>query len=401
MMVQPTTARRYVAALQFYNNYIESPGGVEPFVVDASANVLESLEIQKQNYQEEKRARNTLADPLENLKTNMLSASDKRKFIRTVLHNNSENWCPLTLTFTGCEQMMMRQDSIKKMRWCDLHMNNTHAPFENNGSDHIDSKMLAAVYMPLEHKERQEAKRVVCVWRHADWEQCFTGAVARVLFYKLNNREIEFNFHRDSMGEAPDWFKEYVIPEWSTAKQAGAAYKTVMNECGISWAKVAHLRKCATEKCGRDGLHSSIIATMTKHRLSGMSVLDLHYTTELHPKALACLLGTKFKDYDVPRTRVNFLVDLDDFNEEGDEELRGLLEPMQNLVRLVFPMYDDLIEQLDSSRADPGESAFQFIEEVMPYLAEVLVQDGVFFTHEFPDHPVSCLLLNRLPPGYP
>jgi hypothetical protein len=137
---------------------------------------------------------------------------------------------------------------------------------------------------------------------------------------------------------------------------------------------------------------------MTKHKMTSMSVLDLHYTTELHPKALACLSGTKFEDYDVPRTRVNFVVNLDDIE---DDQLRNDLEPMQDIVRLVFPMYDDLLDQLESSRADPGESAFHFVEEVMPFLANVLVQDGIFFTHQFPNHPISRLLLHRLPPGYP
>jgi hypothetical protein len=243
MLIQPKTARRIVTALQFYNNYVESPGGVETFIVDDSQNVLGSLEIQKRHYMEERRACNSLADPLENLKTNMLSEADKLKFIRTVFQDGFKNWCPLITTFTGCEQTMMRQDSIKKVRWCDLHINDTHAAVEND--NHIDGKMLCVVYMPLEHKERQEAKRVVGVWRHTDWEQCWTCSVAMILFYKLNMRELEFDFKHESIGDMPEWYKHKLIPEWSNAKEAGAAYKRVMRRCDISWGKCAHLQKCS------------------------------------------------------------------------------------------------------------------------------------------------------------
>jgi hypothetical protein len=122
----------------------------------------------------------------------MLNEDEKMEFIRTVWGNDFRNWCPLVLTFTGCEQMCMRQDSIKKQRWCDLHLNNTHAPIDDKYN--MDGNMLACVYMPLEHKEHQESKRVVGVWRHAEWEQCYTCMVATVLFYKLNTHELVLNF---------------------------------------------------------------------------------------------------------------------------------------------------------------------------------------------------------------
>jgi hypothetical protein len=122
-----------------------------------------------------------------------------------------------------------------------------------------------------------------------------------------------------------------------------------MEAIGVWWDKVAHLCKDATEKCGHWGLDSSIIGTVTKHKMQGMSVLDTHYMTELHPKALVCLSGTIFHDYYVPRTRILF--DPDDWE---DEEMKQLLQPYGNLVKHIFPMYDNYINQLENSHAEPG-----------------------------------------------
>jgi hypothetical protein len=160
-----------------------------------------------------------------------------------------------------------------------------------------------------------------------------------------------------------------------------------MDTIGLWWDKVAHLRKAATEKCGRWGLDSSIIATVTKHKMQGMSVLDTHYMTELHPKALACLSGTTFHDYFVPCTQISF--DPDDWD---DDLMKQLLQPYGDLVKRIFPMHDQFIDQIESSRAEPGKAARNFVYMLIPYLANVIAQDGIYFTQYFPDHPASIFI---------
>jgi hypothetical protein len=133
---------------------------------------------------------------------------------------------------------------------------------------------------------------------------------------------------------------------------------------------------------------------MTKKKMQGMSVLDLYYTTELHPKVLACLSNTTYGDYFNARSTITF-----DTADQEDEIHEALL-PYADPVRMLFPMYDEFIDQLADSRADPGEAADHFVREVIPYLAQVLLQDACFFTHRFPDHVVSHLFLEMTPPSF-
>jgi hypothetical protein len=130
------------------------------FVIDDSQRVKQSIQIQKTRYFQRLDEHNRTHDPLTNLKTDMLSEDQKDAFVTTVLRDDLPNWAPLLLTFTGCEQMMMRQDSAKKMRHVDVRLNNMHGPVQDN--PHYRD-MLALVYMPLEHKEKQKAKRVIGV----------------------------------------------------------------------------------------------------------------------------------------------------------------------------------------------------------------------------------------------
>jgi hypothetical protein len=151
--------------------------------------------------------------------------------------------------------------------------------------------MLALVYMPLEHKEKQKAKRVIGVWRHRKWKQCFTGHYAMVLFYRLNNGHIDFDFRKELLTDPPPWYSEHIIPEWNDSTTAERAYKVVYECSGVDgWEKVTHMRKAGTEyTSSRGGLVPHLIITMTKHKMHGLSKIDVAYMTELHSKVLAVM----------------------------------------------------------------------------------------------------------------
>ena len=41
-----------------------------------------------------------------------------------------------------------------------------------------------------------------------------------------------------------------------------------------------------------------------------------------------------------------------------------------------------------------------FLFELLPYLAKVVVQDGIYWIKHYPNHEVSRLILNAMPPEY-
>ena len=116
---------------------------------------------------------------------------------------------------------------------------------------------------------------------------------------------------------------------------------------------------------------------------------------ELHPKVLAVLSDTEYGDYNVPRTKFNFDPDSQPTNEQ-----RQLFEPYRNLVRILFPMYDTWVDQIENSPAEPGKSSRMMVYEVIPYFSEVIAQDGCYFLKKFPNHNISRLLLQIMPQSY-
>jgi hypothetical protein len=49
-------------------------------------------------------------------------------------------------------------------------------------------------------------------------------------------------------------------------------------------------------------------------------------------------------------------------------------------------------QQAASRGGDKSTCCHKFLHYILPYLVEVLVQDGVFFIRDFPDHPMSMYL---------
>ena len=41
---------------------------------------------------------------------------------------------------------------------------------------------------------------------------------------------------------------------------------------------------------------------------------------------------------------------------------------------------------------DKSSAANKFLNHIIPYFVETLVQDGIYMIKDFPEHPISCLL---------
>jgi hypothetical protein len=52
-------------------------------------------------------------------------------------------------------------------------------------------------------------------------------------------------------------------------------------------------------------------------------------------------------------------------------------------------------QQSNSHGGDKSSCCTKFLNHILPYFIEVLVQDGIYFTRDFPAHPMSMLLKVR------
>jgi hypothetical protein len=52
-------------------------------------------------------------------------------------------------------------------------------------------------------------------------------------------------------------------------------------------------------------------------------------------------------------------------------------------------------QQANSHGGDKSVCCNKFLNHILPYFIQVLVQDGVYFIRDFPNHPMSALLKVR------
>lgn len=60
--------------------------------------------------------------------------------------------------------------------------------------------------------------------------------------------------------------------------------------------------------------------------------------------------------------------------------------------RRLLPNLATWRQEANGRGGDKSNCCDKFLNHVLPYFVEVLVQDGAYFTREFPNHPTSQLL---------
>jgi len=63
----------------------------------------------------------------------------------------------------------------------------------------------------------------------------------------------------------------------------------------------------------------------------------------------------------------------------------------------IFPYLNQWQMQVNGLRAyDKGKSAKTFVNFVLPHLAQIIIQDGIYFTEMYPHHPYVAILQQKL-----
>ena len=375
----PDTARRTMSSLQSYADNVEYIDGTEKFEME-SIIVKRALETQRRLHLDH--VNRQIVDPHENLPTDVLTQSETREVLRIILVDHPLNWMDLALSWTHCESTFDRNDTMRKLRFSDLRHNTTHGPVEEG----IDSLMMSYILQKRVHKERSKKKRITGAWRHKDYIRCSTGHLSMNLMCRLYGNA-DLNFYKNLNGPKKgrcDWQDEKLIQGWKDDKAVQKAYNTVLDQAGVSWGKVSHLRKAGMEYASSRGeLDEAALGSLSKHTTSKLSKC---YNTELFPPVLRVMAGFDKDDvYFCPRTS------------HCSREM-----PEAILSALIFPRINEWRQQCrDPVRGDHSEAAKNFLWGTLPFLALVAFQDGIYWIKDFPDHEASRLLVNIMPPWYP
>jgi hypothetical protein len=163
---------------------------------------------------------------------------------------------------------------------------------------------------------------------------------------------------------------------WTTSSAADAAYQSILNETGIVWSKVVHLRKSGMDKAGTVGVSQDGTGSMSKHSKGKIN----RYVPQLQNEICHAMAGFLPRmEYYVPCT------------------LLLLPWSARDIVCAIFPRYEQWVEQYNSPQGDHGQAAKDFLFETLPFLALVALQDGIYWIQDNPNNTASVMLCNSFP----
>lgn len=247
-----------------------------------------------------------------------------------------------------------------------------------------DSRLLGFLVPPYDQlkrrtNKRQEAK-TECIggYRHKRFERCIAGVCGFLLLEKLNQKNISF------LKVVPNGYISWKdVPLFETTYSGvRKSFKEAMVDAGVpEWAKVTHMRKAATTFLTAQGLPPEIVKTITKHKIE---VFIQSYVCELSIPVCTCLAGflpnRKGDEYFVPRSMIGTPGDMN----------------VEQICHLLFPDYERWNNEQRSDGGDKSKGAIHFLMEVIPFLSEVIVQDGIYWVKKFPNNPATRELISRM-----
>jgi hypothetical protein len=391
----PKTASRVRPALQYYADNVEYIGG-DRFIV-CSNDVNAALDTQSISYAESKLIERK--DPHLNLPCYNLTEAEHLLVLRDIFTSDVSNWKSLSASWNLGNNAFLRCDTFVKLRLSNLVFNTTHGPKLSGPSAPV-APMLAYLLNPLDLKggrgpakdghshglslsDSKAAKRktrMAGCWRHRNYLRCATGMLCFNLFSSLHYN-IDLDFFDHDKKRRPTWWNKKLFSDWKDTKAAGTAYGKILEKLGISWGKIIHMRSAGIEYASsRGGLGVGEVSSMSKHQVN---ILEKCYMTELFPSVLHVMAGfEKGEPYINPRTHITI--------PWGPEDV----------IKRLFPSISMWRQQYASPSGDHSKAAQNLLYGVLPFATEVVIQDGIFFIKDFPNHEVTKLLLKVMPPTF-
>jgi hypothetical protein len=375
----PKSATRHLYALQHFAKNSEHVLGA--FVVSSPA-VTTALAAQNVGYQQKLLL--TFVSAHDKLPTNTLTPSQELAIMMRGLQITS--WRDFAQAFAVMNQTAIRGDLNRLLRLCDLEHDSVNGPGAH-GEDKLP--MLALIQQHNTGKKKEQKKRMMGMWRHVRWYKCGTGMIAASLACSLRE-DASIHFCHVEEGTNPDWYRLKLI-SWKDYNPMYKVFKQVYEDLGIKWDKTTHIRTQGIDNFARGGGKKEEIGQMSKH--SSGDTLDLSYLPELSADVMMIAAGFSRRlgenSYLVDRWRIN----------PNDPEFALLPDnPNANdsdLAALIWPAYNRWVAQHNSTvGALKWKCGTNFLEKTLPFLAKVLVQDGIYWIKAYPQHEVSRLLLS-------
>jgi len=384
--LNPESARRIVPSLQYFADMEEHQNVAGRGFVVENPVVKQALECQRAEWIANEIS--TLTDPHADLPTNVITPEEHKKAILYAI--GLPEWKDLTYSWLTCRVSFLRNCNVKTMVISRMRLEKDVGPKPRNASRTTPcAPCLAYILRRNEvvkdsNSRAKKRTRLVGGIRHADPFQCMIGLVAMNLFHTLQtDTSMSFFVQREG---TPTWQNKRIMQKWGTGKAgyeaARQSYTKVTRACGINWCKVTHLRKAGMDEASKGGVEERAISSMSKHA-SGEKVSC--YVTELNAKLLKYMAGfSDNEEYFLPRSE---LILPDWITKE-------------QLTDLCFPASIRWRREQQSALGDASEAARNFLYELLPFLSTVIFQDGIYWIKKFPEHEVSRLLLNKMPPAY-
>ena len=138
-------------------------------------------------------------------------------------------------------------------------------------------------------------------------------------------------------------------------------------------------RKVGCDFCSAQGLSDELIKIISKH--SRTDIFGKSYRSPICIPVKLVLAGFKPGEiYFVPRAQIQLPEDLN----------------LREISIIFFPDLEIWEREILDDNGDKDKGARHFILVLVPYFTKVILQDGVYWVHLFPNNPAVQLLLNCL-----
>lgn len=383
--------RRYVSALQKYNDYWEERPG---FIVD-SPRVKKALEIAKVTKQLHHQQSNKHVDAHKHRPTLHHTLEQENEmineaFLCNTISRGNENIGYLLLgvnfliSWNCSMQGFTRGDEVRGCRFPDLCHEVCYGPFRMNDTNsradiHNCSPhgIISMIQQPLCTKIRSSRSHAVGFFRHKDWKRCATSIISfsvMARFSTMTNSQLD-EFFAYGNNNFPNWYSCYLI-DWRDWDSMSDVFRKFFDSVQVKYTKLTHTRKLGIIRAHQMGADRENIILLSKHTVQKV---DTSYLPELPYSAMLAAAG-----FDVYRREEYYIP-------------QSYIQVPDEWIQLIFPWITRWQHQvLNLHDFDKGDAAKVFVFDLLPFMATVILQDGVHLINEYPDHLHTKILLNKM-----
>ena len=384
--------RRFVSAIQKYSNFWEERVGFN-VESDAVKKALEDAKVCARRFHSQSIIH---VDAHKYRPTRHPSPAQELTMIEEALNDHTHSkygFLPIGINFLiswNCAmQGFTRGDEVRNCRLPDLCHEINYGPWRlseqgltNVRDQSTPEGILSLIQQPLNTKIRSNKAHVIGFFRHKDWRRCATSLIAFSImarFHYMVPSQLE-SFFKIGENQVPNWYNYYLI-DWREYDAMATAFKEYFAKAGIDYTKLTHTRKLGIIRAHQMGADRENIILLSKHTTHKV---DTSYLPELPYTAMLASAG-----FDVFRRQEYYIP-------------RSYAKVPEGWITQIFPYLNLWRQHVNETWGyDKGMSAKNFVNTLLPFLAEIVVQDGIYFTTMYPQHPYSKMLLQKLQPlGY-